>query len=83
MVLMNYADFAPPPGVPVTNAPLLEERFAFFSCFGSEDLHHPPKEVSNLIRDETREESEGIFKSGWRKGGDYVSRNKSSTGQKN
>jgi hypothetical protein len=39
--------------------PGIEERFAFFFCFGSEDPQHPPTGMSNLIRDETEEEPSG------------------------
>jgi hypothetical protein len=43
------------------DAPRVKERFAFFSCFEPADPRHPPTGMSNLIRDETREESEGFF----------------------
>jgi hypothetical protein len=48
--------------------PESKNAFAFFSCFGSDDPHHPPTGMSNLIRDETREELKAL-RLWWRKRG--------------
>ena len=70
----------------------------FFSCWKSEDLRHsilsglttfrsinplhPQTGMSNLIRDETREESEGSFESGGARGVCYITRKRFSTEKK-